>query len=380
MHNLMSCRWSALNNVYNALVYIGVPFIEYDFQTVKPLTVGDDIGMYLFIPKLALFFDMSLENAVVLFFSILLWLPLTFSFIGFWLSYNRLISRFIIVVNFVLFAYTLYRITDVYLAYSASALFCVPWVPLLYKQYKGTFVWIYYFLMGFLAVFFHVIRAYASLPMLGFVSAFNAILFAKHAQYRRTQLYLMSTLMLGALFLGSYIYKQQLYFNNFILKKGLTEKVTKLQHPKWHTIFLGFGFLQPSNPLKIQYADDWAFEYVKKKKPHIRLYSQEYEQELKNETLSLIWNYPVFVLFTIFSKIGILLFYFLLFAHIGVACALLNNHCISINVSFIVALLLSMIFPLISLPTIRVLSLSFITFSWLFGLFNMLEWLEPAHS
>lgn len=361
----MPCRWEHLQNVYLGFLKSNVPLIEFHKQQFCPFSVGDDIGMYVLIPKIATFFNLSLETATHLFFGILFWIPVCSALIGFFSLYQSWYQRLITCVSFGLFFLTIWHVQDLYLAYIATALITVPWTLYYYKKGRSPH-FLFYMVLGFLFGIVHFIRAYSWLPSAAFLMPF---IFSKHSVHQIAKVLLF--LGLGYLVPHAYFSYQYQCYEAFVTIHCPEQQLLTRKHPFWHTVYLGFGFLKQDNPHNIRYDDNWGFNHVQETRPNIKPYTPEYEAVLKQHTFDLIKQYPHFVIYTLAAKLGILLLFFIIYANIGLLCALFTRQDWLISLAFFLALAISALFPLISLPTIRVCALSFITYAWLYGLIQL---------
>lgn len=358
----MPCRWEHLQRVYQGFLKTHIPLIEFHENQFCPFSVGDDIGMYVIIPKISTFFSISLETATHIFFSILFWLPVCIALIGFFYLYQDWQQRLVTCLSLGLFLLSIWNVTDLYLAYVATALITVPWVLYYYKQDKKPPL-AFYIALGFLFGLAHFLRSYSWLPSAAFLVPF--IISKKSFSYAARCI-----LFLGIGYLIPYTYFTYQYhrYETFAQEHCPKQQLLTRNHPFWHTVYLGFGFLKQDNPHNIRYDDNWGFNHVQAIYPDVKAYTPEYEAILKRKTFDLIKQYPLFVVYTLAAKLGILFLFFIIYANIGLICAWFIRFDWPTSIAFLLALAASALFPLISLPTIRVCTLSFITYAWLYGL------------
>ena len=143
----------------------------------------------------------------------------------------------------------------------------------------------------------------------------------------------------------------------------------------WHPIYLGFSFLGYANKDRIVWDDFFAYKKVQELAPGVTFQqTQEYEKVLKNEVFNMIKNQREFVIWTLFAKLGILFWYLLYFANIGLLAFFFVAHRWRLMVSFLWTFMLSSIHSILVLPTYAY-ALGFITVAFLFGITYINEFL-----
>ena len=119
-----------------------------------------------------------------------------------------------------------------------------------------------------------------------------------------------------------------LYFNSVMksykayAQQHFSSNQVVLRHTFWHALYCGFGFINFGNKDNIEWADECGFAKAQQRDPSITMeQTVAYATILKEEVISLIKKYPMFVLCTIFAKIGALLLFLLIFSNIGLLAA-----------------------------------------------------------
>ena len=94
-------RYQDLQHVIEGYKQTSVPLVMHNGQHVMPYatTGGDDIGIYLLIPKLAKFFNLSADQAISLFFYGIIFSSLALGLLGFFLLYKTVWERFVACVG-----------------------------------------------------------------------------------------------------------------------------------------------------------------------------------------------------------------------------------------------------------------------------------------
>jgi hypothetical protein len=103
--------------------------------------------------------------------------------------------------------------------------------------------------------------------------------------------------------------------NEFLRQQKVDCSRIITRHPFWHSVYIGFGFL--NNKHNLQYDDSCADNKAHEMCPTVEGNSLEYEILLKQEVQRLWKRDPEFICQTIAAKIGIMFYYLICFANIG---------------------------------------------------------------
>lgn len=370
----MGCRLQNLYYVLEGFLKTNIPLIGWNGSSLIPFLGADDIGIYVIIPQLVRFFTINLDQAINLFFYTLLVSSFLLSLSGFFLLYKTFVTRCIATGWLFFLAYFImrYKIGDVYLAYCIAHLAIIPLFLyfITFKNSSSRAFSFYLIFAGMHCGILHYIRSFSSL---GVVIFMLFILIAEKNYLLKKKLLLLSCLGIGILC-------PFLYFKNIITtyeqyaSKNLTSFTEfPTVHPFWHNVYLGFGFLNFENTTKIQMNDEYACLKVKETHPELTLVDiTPYEAVLKNEVIALCTSRPMYVLFTIFAKLGILFLYFIIFANLGILAVFLRPKNWLLEFAFFIAGIANMIVPIISAPYYWY-SLGFITIASLYGIVSCNE-------
>lgn len=309
---------------------------------------------------------MPIERSINLFFFSIVWISFCIAIFGWFKLYNSLITKFIACSATLLLAYKATAIGDVYLAYFACVICLMPWSLYFAKRnFYDNYLLLFLCCAGFTISFFNYIRAYAGFG----VFLFMIFLFATSLNITKKQwLNLSFAFLVGASIPN--IYFNYSYNQSIIYIKNSSTTMPEKKHVFWHNIYIGFGFLQDNNP-GIIYDDSAGEKKVQETTPGLTLEkTQEYEAILKNEVINLIKNHWQFVLFTLFAKLGILLFYLLQYANVGLFLALLFPKPWNLEIAFLLALAFYAIFPLLTMPYPEY-ALGFISCATIYGIVSI---------
>ena len=125
----------------------------------------------------------------------------------------------------------------------------------------------------------------------------------------------------------------------------------------------------------IVYKDSVAEDKVRSISPNTVKRSPEYEQILKYEVLYILRYKRDFFIYTVFAKIGVMLFFLLKSANLGLIAAYFYPKNRSLDFAFVSALLFSSLFGILVMPLVHYV-LGFIAFALFYGLVSVNEAIE----
>lgn len=368
---IMGERLGRLKEAIRGYDETGTPLIFFDGEVFRPAGITDHIGANYFIPLLARSFDLEALEAATYFYYGVMWSSLVIGFIGSCFLFRSWISRGLTFLGLVWLARILIYSGDLYVVPPATIVALLPWFLYFSKKNKLTPTFLVFcFLSGVVIAFSNSIRIQGATGILFFMG----IIIAFFVQLpKKSKIQLIS--IVGAGLLIPYLYFSYLSHQRDAV---LSQKIENYQTPPernvfWHSIYIGFGFL--NNPMGIVYQDAVAENKVRSISPDTVKRSPEYAQILKNEVLFLIRYKTNFVLYTVFSKIGIMLFFLLKSAHVGLIAAYFYPKRRSLDFAFVSALLFSSLFGILVMPLVHYV-LGFIAFSLFYGLVSMNEAIE----
>lgn len=372
---IMECRYTFLQKLIAALDKVCVPLVGFDGTKLVPFLNFDDVGIYIFIPKIVKFFQISLDQAIDLFFYSQLSITFCLGLLGFLLLFRTLPSIVFSFLSFALFLrFSYYSVFDVYVEYLVSTMSIIP--LFLYFMLKNPESKLFNYFMvfaGIIICFTHYVRSYASLPVIGFIICM-VLLNQKLMSIKKLMVLLcmMLGICISMVYFKTTIREYQQYANNNFPEFDHLQT----KHVFWHQVYLGFGLLKILNKDDITWDDSFGEKKVKERNPTISLVqTAEYEAILKQEVFDLIKNQRGFVLWTLFAKIGILLLYFLVFANVGLFAFFCFMRRWDLDIAFLCSFALSSITPLLTLPYYSY-ALSFMAFAFIFGFYYSSAYLD----
>ena len=375
---IMECRYIILQKLLAAFGRTQVPLVGFDGSKLIPFLTFDDVGLYLFVPKIVQFFNVSLQHAIDTFFYAQIACASVLGIVGLLLLFRSNIARFVSLLSFCLFlGFIFYQLRDVYIAYFASFFAIIPLFLYFILNNNDSKLFNYFLVIaGIVIGASHYVRSYSSLPVLGFIVCMVLL--------NRRFVLMKKITLLWCVFLGIFI--AGCYFENVIGKyKNFAQTHFKefdslqTKHVFWHQVYIGFGFLKFNNKDNIMYDDSCGDHKVRQIDPEISMsQTSSYEAVLKNEVFKLIRTQFSFVVWTIFAKLGVLLFYLIFFANVGLLAFFYTAFRYDLVLSFLCTFGLSSITPLLTVP-IPQYALSFICCAFVFGLFYTQQFLEQLN-
>jgi len=362
--NIMGCRIFNIQAAYEGLLKTGYSLIGFKDNLLAPLLTGDDLGIYIIIPRLAVFFGCSIDVATKIFFFGLLYIPFCVATVIFLFYFESWIERIFGVIGLALITRVAYGLGDVYLAFYAAAMIQIPFSLWFFKS-KRAWYGATGFFGGILSGLLHIIRSYSFVAGIIF---FSMLLVVSKNSLKRT-LYLVASFFFA--FSVSIALVQMMHNSSMkFAKENLNADKVENAHVFWHQVYIGFGFLEWGNKNEISYSDEVAAQKVLEIDPTVRYCSAEYEQILKNETINLLINQWKFFIITLFAKLGVLIYFFVKFCNLGMIAAIFFPSKRYIDCAFLGALCFNAIPCLIALPFPEY-ALGFITCAALFGIINI---------
>jgi hypothetical protein len=341
----MPTRYQALLETLAGYKKTGMSLIAYDGHSLHPPAFGDDVGIYYFVPKIAQVFNMPIDRSFDIFIIGLTLISVVLALVGLFLLFKRPASIIVSLLGVSVLAFTMLKLSDVYVAAPFAILSVVP--ICLYFIQQNKLCWsllVTLFFAGSIIGIANAMRSNAGTT----VMIFLLILLAFYMRVpRRVKLILLSMLIIGTL-IPSAFFSLLLNHRDDYLRTVATNNCAPRQHVIWHSIYIGLGFL--NNEYDIRYKDEVAFAKVKSISASVAYLSPEYEAILRKEVVSLAMNHPTFIIKTVLAKLGVMQGYLLIFANLGLLAAAIYRKRCSLELAFWVGLAFSSISGLLVVP------------------------------
>ena len=344
----------------------GVPLIALNGQTWQPTAKADDFGVDYFVAEIARFTHVNLNRAIDIFFVLLLTICFGSGVAGLFFWVEGTLSRIAGIIGLTCLALVTGVVGDIYMVQSGIVVAGVPWALYFARLPKlGTGIVVFAFLAGFAAALANVIRFHAGTAILLFLAVL--LLLACRAPLRHRAF--ISALVIAG-FLVPVAYFQMLVNRRdaALEKLDATYKPIVPHHQFWHTVYIGFGFLD--NEYGLKFRDEIADAKARSIEPEVDYVSRDYERILRTEVFRFIKAHPRFVFETFAAKTGMLFIMLLVCANLGLPSALLYPKPWSVEAAFWLVLAFTAAQGLLAVPSPDYL-LGYMAFAVFYGIFGI---------
>jgi hypothetical protein len=343
----------------------GFPLVGFDGQELVAAGCGDDVAMYYVVPMLARAARISLTDAIDLFLAGIVLVSGISGALGLILSCRVLFCRVISVVAVMLLSSLALRVGDVYVVQSSIVLALVPWI-FFGRNSRSRWQLLLFVLFGSAVVATsNLFRTHAGtgvLIFMGWLVAFNP------HQKRKFKLLLASAAILGVLVPAVYCGILLNTRDAYLKKHGHGVTTAFRQHPFWHTIYLGLGYI--NNDVVPGYRDELAFARVRAISPDTIVYSPEYERYVRLEVIRTVRKHPFLLFETLAAKVGVVISLVVICANFGLMAACRYPKHWPIEVAFWNAIAFQALFGILAIPVLPYL-LGLIAFTALYAVISI---------
>jgi hypothetical protein len=356
---------------FAAYTKYGVLLLYEKTAILSPLKCCDDLGLFMYVPLISSLFSVDpLVGTKIFFFSVV---ALFFIVTGgslFFLS-RTMLGYGVVACGLYRLMAPLKQLSDVYIAYMVPFLSIPLLLLALEKKHKNLFL-ISFFMCGLVGGFSDIIRIYAALPVIVF---FLIILVFNSTFVRFKKVIPLAVLLLGyAIPYAHFTYV--IHQRDIFLKQhafGLDEDLENI-HVFWHNMYIGFGFLD--NKYGIVWEDSCGEAHARKVIPGVEVGTQAYESTIRDLIVNLIKTDRYFVANVLFAKLGVLLFFFLLyFGFLGLLAAYFVPKVWYVEVAFLCCAGISAAPGLLTLP-VTAYFMGFITCTVLYTVYSIVHFLN----
>ncbi len=358
-------RIDPLKKILTTFKETGIYFLTRDINGYKIPSAADDVGYFFYCTILSNWFVLSPVQASWCFFYCTFAVSLLLIGGSFFCMATSYVEYVLVVLFLGRLAMPFRYLSHIYSIYMLPI---APLALLLYADmYFSKYVfWLSAFLVGLMGSFADNVRIFSALPLYVFVGVY--LLLSVKFQ-KKTKLIFIVFFILGySLPWAHYSY----YLNErsrFLVKNNISMDYNK-SHVFWHNIYVGLGFL--NNNENIVWSDTCGAKRALEINSKARYPSSLYEKTIKDEVFRLCREKRYFIATTIFAKIGVIFYYFLLyFGFVGLICSWFYPKSLSIELSFLVALGVSALPGILTLPVTPYL-IGFITLTVMYSLFGCL--------
>ncbi len=281
----------------------GVSLVGFNGAGFTPAGESDDLGLYYVIPKVVKYLHLSVDKSIDLFILALIAFPLLVGIAGLYLLVRHQSYRLWGILGLCGVAAISARYGDVYVVQSGIVVALVPWILCLARggpQYP--FLNLFAFVTGVGCSVANILRFQAGTP----VMVFAVIILLFHVKPKLSRkISLILALSVGALMPQFYLHGVLRNRDRFVLTMERNYVPAVPYHPTWHNVYTGLGFL--NNEYGLKNTDEFAIEKVRTIDPDALYPSSAYERVVRSEVFHTIKMHPGFVLYSLMTKIGLLL-------------------------------------------------------------------------
>jgi hypothetical protein len=372
--SLMPARYAELQAAFDSYAQGLPPLVaatQTDSGTVyRALGTTDDAGLYYLLPKLAHLFHLAPSEAWAVWFFAILILSFGVGIYGTMHLLKTLPAKILYFIELSFLGALIIKRGDIYQIAPCLALAAVPLLlQSLSSEREDRAVWCNAAALGTAGVIFglaHLVRSHSATGLLLF--AIILLLFGTAVRAWHKRLLLVAIVLVG--FMLPLLYMNHVADTRDAFLKAHQPDYRKVlrQHPFWHTVYIGLGYL--SNDYGLAYKDIVAAKKAHELAPDALYCSPEYETALKTAVIDLLRQDPVFVVGTLLAKFGAVLVYFLFAANFGLLAAIRYPKPWAVEVAFVAGLAFNALFGLLAIPRLSYLE-GFIAFAMLYGVISL---------
>jgi hypothetical protein len=372
--SLMPTRYAELQAALDGYAQGLPPLVaatQTDSGTVyRALGMTDDAGLYYMLPKFAHLFHLAPSEAWTVWFFAILILSFGLGIYGMTRLLNTMPAKILYFIELFFLGILIIKRGDIYQLAPCLALAAVPLLLRhMTSEHEDHAFWRYSVALGLAGFIFgctHLVRSHSATGLMLFTIIL--LLFGTAVRAWHKRLLLVAMVLVG--FVLPLLYMQHVMDTRDAFLKAHQPNYHQVlrQHPFWHTIYIGLGYL--SNDYGLAYKDIVAAKKAHELAPDAPYCSPEYETALKTAVIELLRKAPVFVAETLAAKFGVVLIYFLLAANLGILAAIRYPKPWAVEVAFVAGLAFNALFGLVAVPRLSYLE-GFIAFAMLYGVISL---------
>jgi hypothetical protein len=371
---IMPSRYLDLWEAKDGYDRTGVDLVGYDGKRFIPAGYSDNLGIYYYIPWISRKFHVSLARGISIFFASALILSVAAGGLGLWLALQSWPSRVVGLMVLGILTILAYHYGDVYLFEFAAPVALIPWI--MRQAGRQTHNWrtsVLFAFVGLVIGLAATIRTSAAVPTLLVV----AVLVATQFKVRNSRKIALAGLSL-AFALVPFLFLHHLgdKRDSFLLSQTSIQPRDLESHTFWHFAYIGLGFV--SNPyVPGGVCDDIGKLRVRAISPAAVYLSDQYDDILRDEVMSIVIQHPLLLFFNLSAKVGILMVIITAFGGLAIVAAFYHPVEKSIVATFWPALGVSALPILLVAPSSHYL-IGVFTLAAMYGVFSFDKAFQPA--
>lgn len=308
IQKIMQTRQTGLSDALEGIDKSNVLGVSYGPNGYYASGYSDDQGLYYFAQMLHSSFGFNLIDIISFFHIFFIASGFIMNVVGLLLISKSRLSTLFGLLLVTMTALISLKIGDVYILFYFITSFIL--IFLHFARTNKNLVLIL-FGLGILISLSNWFRSHSGTGVLLFLMFY--ILFNSQFQFKRKAV-LTAFFFLG-LFSTKFLILQLNQNRNDYLSQSIQTSVITEQHPIWHSLYIGLGYIH--NPYVEKYRDEIAMAKVKSVNPNAKYLSHEYENVLKNEFFNILYKHPAFFLENLGAKFGVIFLYFIIFSNLG---------------------------------------------------------------
>ena len=289
-------------------------------EILIPAGYTDYVGSFLYIPYISNTLNLNVETVTTFFYIFYGLICISLSLLGLYRFYETKPALIHGTLSIIGIGLICIFISDTYSFYGLTSLGLITWwskIKIILKKIDSKRL-IFFAFTGLLIGFSNTVRGNSGTDI--FLSISCVLILYSYINRSFYKFYIIILILAPILFINYQIDLLKNKSRNYLIENTDVQKVYDLNFVRaiWHNAYYGLGYLSINNEDVPEPSDTYSVKKAKEIKPDVIYYSKEYEKILKNEYFNFVKNYPFLYIKIIFSKAGLILFYFVFFLNIGI--------------------------------------------------------------
>ena len=342
----MNSRYIDLEQVLEGYNRTGMPLVAVESGKLAAAAPADDIGIFYFIPEIVRHLNVSLDQAITIFFVGIIAFSFLVGLIGCMLWLKKPVMKAFGIIGLGLVLFITVIDAGIYAVSACTVVFAVPLFMYFIEREKfGTVFYSFLAFTGLAMGFAHIIRAHSGTSVV--ILIFVVIWLSRTIPLRvkaMSSAAMIVCMILPAIFFNTLIAERDAYLSDAI--PGYVHAPTT--HTFWHQAYISMGYID--NEYGIEYSDWSAHSRALEIDPGMEYRSEHYSQILKGEVLRIAKENPGFIASLLLAKILKMLLMLVICANIGLVAMVLRPKPLNIELGFWLAIGFGSLFGILTIP------------------------------
>ncbi len=351
----------------------GLWLLGFDGTKYYPSAAGDDVGIFFFIPLIAMYLHIDMHTATNIFLLSFLSLSCLVAMVGFYLLFDRVRDRIVALIGLCIFLlFIFHNASDVYLIASSAVVAFVP-LFLFFLKRKPALLPHYLGIISIPLATMHFIRAYSEVGIVIFI-IISIFFYLKVSMQRKVLL--TGVLLVGfiptVLFFTYHLDQRDV----FLLRENPDHVFSIRKHGVWQPFYLGLGYIP--NQYGIEFANFVAIKKVDSIVHGVDITSARFEDIMREEAFAIIKHDPFFYIKTLLAKSRRILFFMLITVNVAILSFMHQKKPRAIEIAFLAGILFNSLYGFIAIPTLYYLSgmIAFGIIYWIVSMPIVLDYIK----